>query len=214
MITWGNKKLFKSTSGGVPVTLCTLKEFVLWMVFYGCLARSSSLLILQVFILCHCPVTQHFPEYFSFIALKSSRKNGTLPKLFLNNTVRLEKSELTLIRAAAKMPTWCHSQVYMQGRRSSHHNSVQKRCILKSEKYTSPFPYFSQRRVFIDGGILVPIWLLDFKHKFFWLVLAVAKSNLVSVLFDSNLQHSRAYKIDHECSHCELFPKFPTHHTE
>lgn len=62
------------------MTLCTLKEFVLWRVFLWVPCKVLSLLILQVFILCHCPPTPHLPEYFSFTALNSSRENGTFPK--------------------------------------------------------------------------------------------------------------------------------------
>lgn len=48
-------------------------EGVLWV-------PCKALLILQVFILCHCPLTQHLAEYFSFTALNGSRENGTFPK--------------------------------------------------------------------------------------------------------------------------------------
>lgn len=60
--------------------LFTLKEFVLWMGFVRFLARPSGLLILQVFILCHCPLTHNFPEYFTSVALVSFRENASLPK--------------------------------------------------------------------------------------------------------------------------------------
>lgn len=74
--------------------------------------------------------------------------------------------------------------------------------IWKMHLTTSTF--FSEKGFYLLG-ILLPIWL--------W-YMAVTKPNVVSALFDSNLQHSRPHKIDHECSHCELFPKFPTHYTE
>lgn len=112
------------------------------------------------------------------------------------------------------MPTWCHNQVYVQGRCSSHHNSIQKRRISKSEKSTSPFPHFSQKRAFIDWGFCYPSGSWPLNTNFSDWYRTVAKPNLVSALFDSNLHHSRAHKIDHKYSHCELFPKFPTHHTE
>lgn len=112
------------------------------------------------------------------------------------------------------MPTWCHNQVYMQGRCSSHHNSVQKIRISKSEKCISLFPHFSQRRVFIDWAFWYPSGSWPLNTNFYDWCMAVAKPKLLSALFDSNLQHSRAHKIDHECLHCELFPKFPTHHIE
>lgn len=154
------------------------------MVFYRCLARSSSFLILQVFILCHCPLTHHFPEYFSFTALNKSREKGPLPKQYC----QAGEIRANPYLSSSKNADLGHNQVYMQGRCLSHHNSVQKRHISKSEKCTSPFPHFSQRRVFIDWAFwcLSGSWPLN--TNFSDWCMAVAKPNLVSALFDSNLQ--------------------------
>ena len=76
--TQGNKNRFIIL--GVPVTLCTFKEVVLWMGLVGFPARPSGLLILQVFTLCRCPLTQHFPEYFTLTPWNSFRENASFPK--------------------------------------------------------------------------------------------------------------------------------------
>lgn len=64
----GNKKLF--TIQGGPMTLCTLKEFVLWIEFVGFLARPSGFTDFTTLHLVPLSPNSAFPRIFHFYCFR------------------------------------------------------------------------------------------------------------------------------------------------